>query len=360
VNYPSVSGNSIAAADLLGNGRTDLAVAFTYPGTPGSGSVSLLLGSGDGTFLPPGSIPVPGVGADSILTGDFNGDGITDLAVVSNAGVTGNLAVLLGDGHGNFPTMFEYPAGGYGVAAVADFNGDGRADVANAVTNGVNVLLGVTTANPNPAIKANGVVNAASFAPVPLVPGSLATVSGIFPVTGLSLQFANRLNLPVPLLYVSPTQVNFQVPWELPAPSQTTITAIANSQSSIPQNVTIASFAPGIFPGAILDSNYRPVDSTNPATAGSSVVQIYCTGLGPVANQPADGAPASSQPLSTTPYIPVVSIGGAPAQVLFSGLAPGAVGLYQVNALVPARSSKGPAVPVAIQGGSNIVTIAVQ
>jgi uncharacterized protein (TIGR03437 family) len=124
--------------------------------------------------------------------------------------------------------------------------------------------------------------------------------------------------------------------------------------------VSLSAFAPGIFPGAILDSNYRPVNSTNPATAGSSIVQIYCTGLGPVTNQPADGSAALSEPLSMTPNTPVVSIGGAQAQVLFSGLAPGAVGLYQVNALVPAGSSKGPAIPVVIRGASNIVTIAVQ
>jgi minor extracellular serine protease Vpr len=137
-----------------------------------------------------------------------------------------------------------------------------------------------------------------------------------------------------------------------------------------PQTVGLAPFAPAIFStnaegsgqGAVLDVSYRLVDSSNPATAGSSVVLIYCTGLGAVTNQPATGAPSPSNPLawSTTP---TVTIGGVPADVSFSGLAPGFVGLYQVNAQVPAGSATGSAVPVVVSIGgveSNTVTIAVR
>jgi uncharacterized protein (TIGR03437 family) len=105
------------------------------------------------------------------------------------------------------------------------------------------------------------------------------------------------------------------------------------------------------------------VNSANPATAGVTVLQIYCTGLGPVTNQPASGSAASITQLSQTTAAPTVTIGGAPATVLFSGLAPGSVGEYQVDALVPATSSKGGAVPVIIAIGgvtSNTVTITVQ
>ena len=141
-------------------------------------------------------------------------------------------------------------------------------------------------------------------------------------------------------------------------------------------------FAPGIFStngqgtgqGAILDTSYRLVDSSNPATAGSTVLQIYCTGLGAVTNQPPSGSPPLNDQLAETTTTPMVTIGGVQAQVLFSGLAPGSVGEYQVNALVPAGSSKGSAVPVVIAFGdsvtangvhiggatSNTVTIAVQ
>jgi uncharacterized protein (TIGR03437 family) len=151
-----------------------------------------------------------------------------------------------------------------------------------------------------------------------------------------------------------------------------TLVAVLNDAGSASQTVNVAAFAPAIFttnaqgsgPGAILDSSYRLVDSSNPATAGATTILIYCTGLGAVsANQPATGAPASSTELAPTSTLATATIGGLPADVSFSGLAPGFVGLYQVNALVPAGVAAGSAVPVAISIGgatSNTVTIVVQ
>ena len=129
-------------------------------------------------------------------------------------------------------------------------------------------------------------------------------------------------------------------------------------------------YAPGLFAingqgtgqGAILDSKYILVSSTNPASAGT-VIQIFCTGLGPVSNQPATGAASPSDPLASTTIPPTVTIGGVQANVQFAGLTPGAVGLYQINAQVPAGATRGGAVPVSVAIGgvqSNVVTIAVQ
>jgi uncharacterized protein (TIGR03437 family) len=112
---------------------------------------------------------------------------------------------------------------------------------------------------------------------------------------------------------------------------------------------------------AIQDSSHRLVDSANPVATGILVV-IYCTGLGPVTNQPPTGSPAPMSPLAETTTKPTVVIGGAPAGVQFSGLVPGLVGAYQVNAVVPNGSATGNAVPVTISIGgivSNTVTIAV-
>jgi uncharacterized protein (TIGR03437 family) len=135
--------------------------------------------------------------------------------------------------------------------------------------------------------------------------------------------------------------------------------------------VNLATFAPAIFTinaqgsgqGAILDQSNRLVDVSSPATPGGTVLQIFCTGLGPVTNQPLTGSPAPSGPLSYTTATPAVTIGGVSADVFFSGLAPGFVGLYQVNAQVPAGLAPDTAAPVVIsmQGtASNTVTIAVQ
>ena len=235
-----------------------------------------------------------------------------------------------------------------------------------------------------PSISSGGVVNAASYAPSAVAPGSIAAVFGSYPVTspviapdapwptslgGLSVEFGTTQ---APLYYASGSQVNLQVPWELSGQTQTTISATANGESGAAQTVNLATYAPGIFSmngqgtgqGAIIDAiSGRLLDSSNPAIAGSTYVSIYCTGLGPVTNQPASGSASPSNPLASTPTNPTVMIGGVQAQVLFSGLAPGFVGEYQVNALVPAAAATGTAVPVAMAIGgvtSNTVTIAVQ
>jgi uncharacterized protein (TIGR03437 family) len=187
-------------------------------------------------------------------------------------------------------------------------------------------------------------------------------------LAGLSLKFGD--GFPVPLLFVSAAQVNIQVPWELAGQTEAVLTAAIGGLASAGQQVNLAPYAPGTFAvngqgygqGAILDASYRLVDATNPTTTGT-VVQIYCTGLGAVTNQPATGAAAPDDPLAMTMTLPRVMIGGAPAEVQFSGLTPGYVGLYQVNAEVPTEASRGAAVTVTIFVGevaSNSVTIAVQ
>jgi minor extracellular serine protease Vpr len=244
-----------------------------------------------------------------------------------------------------------------------------------------------TAVSSLPSINSGGVVNAASYA-APVAAGSIAAAYGNFllslpsttsilplptNVSGLSMQFGGfgSPGVPVPLFYASGGQVNLQVPWELAGQAQTPLTVSLSSQTSAPQVMNLAPFAPGIFSinsqgtgqGAILDASYHLVDVSNPATAGTTYIQIYCTGLGAVTNQPPSGSPAPGSPLAETTTIPTVSIGNVPAQALFYGLAPGYVGLYQVNAQVPAGAPGGAAVPVTISIGgvtSNTVTIAVE
>jgi uncharacterized protein (TIGR03437 family) len=172
--------------------------------------------------------------------------------------------------------------------------------------------------------------------------------------------------LPVPFFYASPTQLNLQIPFDA-TPGRTHTLTVNNNGKTAAVILFVDAVAPAIFAvnsqgqGAILDTSYRLVDSSHPATAGSSYIQIYGTGLGAVSNPPATGWPALG--LSNTMATPTVTIGGVPVTAAFSGLAPGLVGLYQVNALVPAASARGSAVPVsiAISGAtSNTVIIAVQ
>ena len=78
---------------------------------------------------------------------------------------------------------------------------------------------------------------------------------------------------------------------------------------------------------------------------------------------PGEAAPATGDPLVVTRVVPTVTIGGQQARVLFSGMAPGWVGLWQINAEIPESTTPGSAVPLSITSdgvASNTVTIAVE
>jgi len=250
-------------------------------------------------------------------------------------------------------------------------------------TNGVGTVFKLSLAGgTNPfSISAGGIVDASNYK-APVAPGSIVAVFGTFPqitnqmtattlplptaMSGVSLDFGNGVL--APMFFGSGLQINAQVPWELAGQSQATVTATAGGQSSAPQTLALATYAPGIFvvdtqtnQGAILDTNYRLISAANPAVGGD-YVQIFCTGLGPVSNQPATGSPALSSPLSKTTVTAMVNIGGTTQEAEFSGLTPGDVGLYQVNVQVP-MGVTGTAVPVSISIGgatSNTVTMAIQ
>jgi minor extracellular serine protease Vpr len=126
------------------------------------------------------------------------------------------------------------------------------------------------------------------------------------------------------------------------------VKSIVNYTYSNLYTLPLAEYSPGFFvldsanDAAALDQNYKVVSSSNPVARGS-VVQLYLNGLGPVSNQPADGLAAPSDPLNLAKSVtnPTIMIGGQNATVQFSGLAPGYVSLYQVNAVVPPSISAG-------------------
>jgi hypothetical protein len=145
---PAGSGPSaVATGDFNGDGKVDLAVV-----NESSDNVSVFLSNGDGTFQAAVNYSVASLPM-SIAVGDFNGDGKLDLAVVNN--MSDSVSVLLGKGDGTFQ-----PAVNYGVAslpmsiAVGDFNGDGKLDLAvvNNMSDSVSVLLGKGDGTFQPAV----------------------------------------------------------------------------------------------------------------------------------------------------------------------------------------------------------------
>jgi hypothetical protein len=128
---------SVATADFSGDGNLDLAVA-----DHGSNTVSILLGKGNGNFEAHVDYAT-GSGPQAVVAGDFNHDGKPDLAVANNTGNT--VSILLGNGDGTLQTHVDYPTGIAPVSLTAgDFSGDGKLDlaVANSGSNTVSVLLG--------------------------------------------------------------------------------------------------------------------------------------------------------------------------------------------------------------------------
>ena len=128
------------AGDWDGDGKPDVAVVNQGSG---SGSVSILLGNGDGTFTGPSDVTV-GSSPSAVVAGDFNGDGILDLAVTDST--DNNVSILIGAVDGTF-TQPDLPfSTGAGPSAVAtgDFDADGKLDlaVANATDDNVSILLG--------------------------------------------------------------------------------------------------------------------------------------------------------------------------------------------------------------------------
>jgi hypothetical protein len=126
----------VASGDFNGDGKQDLAVI-------GVGSVGILLGNGDGTFQPPVIYSI-GPGPAAIAVGDLNGDGKPDLVISDGSnGFVGSIGigVLLGNGDGTFQPEVEIP-GVQGDIALGDFNGDGKLDIAVGSSSRINILLG--------------------------------------------------------------------------------------------------------------------------------------------------------------------------------------------------------------------------
>ena len=219
------------------------------------------------------------------------------------------------------------------------------------------------------------IVNSASFAG-PAAPGALVSIFGENLARGNAAATAVPLSSwlggatifingsPAPLLYASSGQINFQMP--LVGAGTASMLVQRDGINSNPVSIVVAPSVPGIFAwienqGIIQNEDYTLNDPGNPARPGTPIT-VWATGPGNVSPSVAAGQSAPGQPLSYTVATPTATIGGLPAQVLFSGLAPGFVGLWQINVMVPADAPAGDNLPVQVVingAASNTVTMAV-
>ena len=203
-------------------------------------------------------------------------------------------------------------------------------------------FLGPKVVTPPPMILAGGLGNAASYLPA-VAPGSLLAIFGSnlafsnvsAPSVPLPLELAGvtvSINgIPAPLFFVSPSQVNVQVPYEV-QPGNAQVVVTVGGQSAA-QSLEIVPVAPGVF----TDHEVRLLPTAG-GRAGDYLT-LYLTGQGPVAPAIATGAaPPASAALDQLPRLtqPVkITIGGAPAPVVFAGIPIGLVGITQINFQVP-------------------------
>lgn len=218
-------------------------------------------------------------------------------------------------------------------------------------------LTGGVTPNVAPVITANGIVN--NFYPqagAPLAPGAIIEIFGsaMASVTqsATSVPLPTAINgtsvviggLEVPLFFVSPGQINAQIPNELTQGNSYDVVVIANNAITTPQPVYLNLRAPGVArfaDGHVIaqHGDFSLVTAQSPAMPGEYLV-IYLGGLGPGNQTVASGNPSPSSPLDAVPDV-TITVGGQSAPVVFAGLTPGLVGLYQVNFQVPQNLSSG-------------------
>jgi len=264
----------------------------------------------------------------------------------------------------------SYPNGTTGNYTASSTNtqfiaGNGGAEIGL----GIGSVLSISAAIPAPSfspsgayIYPTGVVNSASFAPFTagVSPGEYITLFGTNIGLG-NLQVASSIplptklggvqvlinNVPAPILYVSSTQVSVIVPYEITT-SVAQIQVVNSGTTSNAVTELVNQTTPGVYTltqngigyGATIHQDGSVVSPSHPAQIGETV-SVFLTGLGGVFPSIADGAAAPSSTLSTTSNTIGVDIGGIVATVQFAGLAPGFVGLYQLNVTIPSGVTAG-------------------
>lgn len=216
---------------------------------------------------------------------------------------------------------------------------------------------------PSAAVRIHSLRNAASLQLGEIfAPGTLASIFG----ENLSPSAATAGGLPLPrelggvsvtvagsaapLLYVSPAQINFQIPFELPLGDVPLELRLGGAVTAA-RRVRVTTFSPGVFTvsgggqgdGYVMRaSDFSLITPGNPASPGETLV-VYATGLGAVAGDAISGAPAPPMPVPVrAPEQIWVTVDSRSQRILYAGLAPGLVGVYQINFIFDPTPGPGP------------------
>jgi uncharacterized protein (TIGR03437 family) len=302
---------------------------------------------------------------------------------------TGNVGVSFSNGDPPI-SLRSLAAGGLWQATWMSGNSAGPVTLTVTASDPVRNLTGIREvtgglgdSSQGPTLSA-AVIAAGAAATTPLAPGSIISLYGqnlangsasasVVPL-GTTLAGATVLMAgnALPLYFASNGQINAVVSAGINADTNQQIVVQRGNTLSVPISVDVGPTEPAVFEypvpgdppeqGAIVNAvSYAVAQPATPVTAGDTIA-IFCTGLGAVDQPVPDGAAAPSPPANTL-ITPTVTIGGTAAQVIFSGLSPGSVALYQIDAIVPAGITPGSQTPVVVSVAGQAgpaVTIAVE
>jgi uncharacterized protein (TIGR03437 family) len=164
--------------------------------------------------------------------------------------------------------------------------------------------------------------------------------------------------VPVQLFYVSPSQINLPLSFNLPSTGTVDLRVVSKSTGQIygATDLAMTSVSPGLFTLnatgsgqlAALNEDNSVNSPANPLTRGH-ILQIFGTGQGLVSNPPVDGVPATGGSVTTLPpQVLIGSINASPSDIVYSGLAPGLIGVWQVNVRISTTITAGAAVPITV------------
>jgi uncharacterized protein (TIGR03437 family) len=230
--------------------------------------------------------------------------------------------------------------------------------VVTGLASGTAQVTGAVTPNAAPTLAQNGTLhNLNPILGAPLAPGTIVQIYG----TNLAAAATSATALPlptslsntsvlvqgksIPLYYVSPGQINAELPTDLVPGRQYQLLVRANGAITEPQPFNTQTVAPGVArftDGKVIaqHGDFSLVTPSNPAKPGEYLV-IYLAGLGITNQKVTDGSASPGTPLAYVTALPVVTVAGKPASVFFAGLTPGLAGLYQINFQVPADAASG-------------------
>ena len=309
---------------------------------------------------------------------------ITNLAFTATAQTaTGGNWLTVTPASATTPAPVTVSVNQAGLAA-GTYTGSVNLTVAGSTPLAVPVTL-VVAAQTTPTL--SKVQNAASAINGPVAPGEIVSLFGINlgPVTPVQLALTPQGNvsnllgtvqvlfdgIPAPLTYVSSTQINAVVPYEVFGRATTNVVVNFNGVVATALQLNVATAAPGLFTvsgtgagqAAALNQNNSFNGSANAAAKGS-VIQLYATGEGqtnPGGITGTIGGVIPKFPLGTV----TATVGGVPATINYAGSVNGLVsGVIQVNVVIPQVAPGGPSVPVVITVGGvtspSVATIAIQ